>query len=46
MARGYGENAAIYSWVEDHCMLVPDTDWRRKSTDYSLYNLYDCIGAA
>jgi hypothetical protein len=47
MARGLDENAAIYSWVEDHCAQVPPSAWMDNG-DYPLrqYALYDCAGAS
>jgi 4-amino-4-deoxy-L-arabinose transferase-like glycosyltransferase len=46
MARGTGENDAIFSWVSDHCTEVPASVWNENG-DFLLrqYTLYDCAGA-
>ena len=47
IARDPGVNAGIYSWVEDHCMAVPASEWRKTNWNYlNPYALYDCAGAA
>jgi len=47
IARDPGVNAGIYSWVEDHCTAVPESEWRKTNWNYlNPYALYDCAGAA
>jgi 4-amino-4-deoxy-L-arabinose transferase-like glycosyltransferase len=47
--KDVGENAAIYTWVTDHCMLVPSSEWSGIGDDTLIlrhrYALYDCAGA-
>jgi 4-amino-4-deoxy-L-arabinose transferase-like glycosyltransferase len=45
--RNIGGNTAIYTWVTDHCTVIPASEWSG-SEDTLLsaqYALYDCAGA-
>jgi 4-amino-4-deoxy-L-arabinose transferase-like glycosyltransferase len=46
MTNSVDGNAAIFSWVTDHCTEVPASEWSERG-DYRLspYALYDCAGA-
>ncbi len=42
---GYGENNAIYTWVEGHCAAVPEQEWIKSNVYFwRQYGLYDCAG--
>jgi 4-amino-4-deoxy-L-arabinose transferase-like glycosyltransferase len=44
---GYGENNAIYTWVEGHCAAVPESEWSEKNVYFwRQYGLYDCAGVS
>jgi 4-amino-4-deoxy-L-arabinose transferase-like glycosyltransferase len=46
IARDPGVNAGIYSWIEDHCSVVPSPEWSGNSWFLSQYTLYDCASVA
>jgi hypothetical protein len=44
---GYGENDAIYTWVEGHCEAVPVQEWSESNVYFwRQYGLYDCAGVS
>jgi 4-amino-4-deoxy-L-arabinose transferase-like glycosyltransferase len=46
MTNSIDGNAAIFSWVTDHCTEVPASEWsERRDYRLSQYALYDCAGA-